>query len=337
MARRSPALLLALLLPAAPVSAAPHLLRLATVAPDGSAWAREIRAFARDVTNNTGGEVRMKMYFGAIAGDELEMQDRLRRGQLDGIVSGGMFCSRVAPALRALRVLGLVRDRREAIYLINRLAPTVQREAAGNGMVMLAIGLVGMDLLFSRHPVRSLADLRRQTYWIWDPDDVVSAQLGAMGVKLVRAPLSEAAGLYESGRVDGMSTVPGAALAFQWSALTRYATPLDYSALPGCVVVSERAFDELSFEARQAVRAAAGKLQARFDDVTTAQDAALLGGLFARQGLVSTPVTSRFRAEFFAAAAAAMEKLGATLVSPAVLRDARKFLAEYRAEHARAP
>jgi hypothetical protein len=58
---------------------------------------------------------------------------------------------------------------------------------------------------------------------------------------------------------------------------------------------------------------AAAKLQARFDDVTETQDAALLGGLFARQGLVSTPVSERFRAEFFGAATEASRRLGAEL------------------------
>src|SRR5206468_969252 len=54
---------------AAPSAAEPVTLRLATIAPDGTAWAREVRAFNRDVEALTHGQVRFKWYLGAIAGD----------------------------------------------------------------------------------------------------------------------------------------------------------------------------------------------------------------------------------------------------------------------------
>jgi TRAP-type C4-dicarboxylate transport system substrate-binding protein len=316
----------------APLLAAPHVIRMATVAPEGTTWAREIHAFARDVENATQGEVRIKMYFGGIAGGETEMEDQIRRGHLDGMISGGMSCSHVAPSLRVLRVIGLIRDRREAIYLINRLRPTLSREAAGNGFIDLGIALVGMDVLFSRQPVRSLADLRRGTYWIWDLDDMVQKQLREIGVHFVPAPLPAAAGLYESGQSDGFLTVPGAALAFQWSTQARYAAPIGYTALPGCALVTTRVFDELAFDAQQALRGAGAKLQARFDDVTDVQDTALMGELFARQGLVSTPVDERFRADFFGAAGEAARRLGAQLVPAALLQQANELLSERRAK-----
>ena len=79
------------------------------------------------------------------------------------------------------------------------------------------------------------------------------------------------------------------------------------------------------------MRAAGAKLQARFDDVTAAQDEALLNGLFERQGMKTTPVSDRFRDEFYATAAATVKNLGAKLVPPELLREATRILLEYRA------
>ncbi|MGZ3405855.1 MAG: hypothetical protein ACXVAN_05380, partial [Polyangia bacterium] len=50
-----------------------HVLRFATIAPDGTEWARLSRNFAREVEQGTDGEVQIKWYFGGIAGDEKEM------------------------------------------------------------------------------------------------------------------------------------------------------------------------------------------------------------------------------------------------------------------------
>ncbi|MGZ6528000.1 MAG: TRAP transporter substrate-binding protein DctP, partial [Actinomycetota bacterium] len=191
----------ALALLTTPAMADPRILRVATVAPAGSAWAREILGWARDVEHDSNDEVRIKMYFGASFGGEDEMESNLRSGRLDGAVSGGMLCSRAAPSLRVLRVLGLTRDRAEAIHLIDRLWPKLEREFADHGFVGLGVAIVGIDLLFSRLPVRSLADMRAGRYWIWDLDDVVQKQMTALGVHLVKAPLWDAAALYAAGKV----------------------------------------------------------------------------------------------------------------------------------------
>src|SRR4051794_39797241 len=80
--------------------AEPRILRLGTIAPDGTAWAREFNTFAREVETETGKQVKVKWYFGGIAGDESEMLERVRRGQLDGAASGGPLCERLSPSLR---------------------------------------------------------------------------------------------------------------------------------------------------------------------------------------------------------------------------------------------
>src|SRR3954467_6995726 len=75
-------------------------LRMGTMAPDGTAWARELNAFARDVDQRTHGQVRIKWYYGGITGDEPGMGERIRRGQLDGAASGGPLCESLAPSMR---------------------------------------------------------------------------------------------------------------------------------------------------------------------------------------------------------------------------------------------
>ncbi|MGZ3440722.1 MAG: TRAP transporter substrate-binding protein DctP, partial [Polyangia bacterium] len=176
-----------------------------------------------------------------------------------------------------------------------------------------------------------LADMRAGRYWIWDLDDVVQKQMTALGVHLVKAPLWDAAALYAAGKVDGFSTVPGAAVAFQWSAQARHATPLDYSVLTGCAMMNQRVLAELSPAARHAIAKASAKLQTHFNDLTATQDEALLEQLFARQGLAVDRPSPRFRAEFGAAVDEMHRKLGAELVPPALLQEARQILADYRA------
>jgi TRAP-type C4-dicarboxylate transport system substrate-binding protein len=279
--------------------------------------------------------VAIKFYFGGIAGEEFELEDRIRRGQLDGAVSGGMLCNRLAPSMRVLRVLGLFQNRDESAYVIARLKPILDKEFAAAGFVNIGEAGIGEDIVFSRQPVRTLEELRSGSYYIWDSDTVMQRQLPGLGVKFVPGPLPSAAGLYSSGKVDGFLTIPGAALAFQWSTQARYYSDLHLSFLVGCMIVAHRAFDAIPAEARPGFWAAAAKLQARIEAVTRAQDDALLGGLFDKQGLKAVHVDQSVRAQFFDAARKARERLGAELVAPELVRRVTGMLADFRAEHVR--
>ena len=53
---------------------------MGTVAPEGSGWARELSALARYVEAEAKGALRVKLYFDGVAGDELEMGERMQQG-----------------------------------------------------------------------------------------------------------------------------------------------------------------------------------------------------------------------------------------------------------------
>jgi TRAP-type C4-dicarboxylate transport system substrate-binding protein len=237
--------------------------------------------------------------------------------------------------MRVFRMLGLFQNRDESGYVISRLKPVLDKEFAAAGFVNLGEAGIGEDIVFSREPVNTLEDLRRGTYYIWDSDTVVQTQLPALGVKFVPGPLSAAAGLYNSGKVDGFLTIPGAALAFQWSTQARYYSDLHLSFLVGCWFITNGAFDAMPADVRPGFWAAAAKARARFEAVTSAQDDVLLGGLFDKQGLKAVHVNDAVRAQFFAVARQARDRLGTQLVAPELLGNVLGMLADYRAEHGR--
>lgn len=322
---------LGVLLGSRPLRAEPVTLRLAAIAPDGTAWARELRAFARDVESNTHGELRIKWYLGGVAGDELTALERVRHGQLDG-EAGAIFCQRLAPSLRVVRLVGLYRTRDEAIYVMGRLKPLLDEEFRKSGFANLGEGVFGADALFSRTPIRTLDELRALKVWVWNLDPVWQTTLGALGVRSVTLPLDELAAAYRRHAFDGFFAVPSAALAYQWSTQASYFLDVGASILPACMVVSNAALDPLPTELKRALQAASVKFMIRFNDTSAALDAALVGGLFEKQGVRKLPVT-RFAPELFAAAATARARLGAALVVPSLLASVERMLAEYRARH----
>ena len=109
--------------------------------------------------------------------------------------------------------------------------------------------------------------------------------------------------------------------------------PLRLASLDACIIVANRAFDPLPQEYKTAIRNAAAHAIEPLEEMSRAQDDALLGGLFAKQGLTTIRPSADVRAEFFDAARAVREKMTSKLVPRELLDRVLTLLADYRAEH----
>jgi TRAP-type transport system periplasmic protein len=314
---------------ASAAGADPIVLRMASVAPEGTAWARELKAFGREVQASTNDEVQIKWYLSGIAGDEWSVHQRVQRDQLDAVVSGGMLCQKLAPTMRAGALVGEFHDRREANFVLNRLRPQLDQEFAKAGYVNVGPAGMGFSVIFSRTPVRTMDDLKSLRAWVWNLDDSLRTQLAAMGMHAVPLPVEEAARAFDDKRIDGFIAVPSAALAFQWSAQARYVTDLRVGYLTGCLLVSHKAWDLLAHEQQQAMTGAAAKLQARIEEVSTQIDHSLLSGLFARQGLTALPVPLPLQNDFAELARRTLNSVE-KMTPPGTLQRVRELTGEYR-------
>jgi len=304
----------------------PTVLRMAAIAPEGTSWARELKAFARGVEKATDGALRIKWYLGGVAGDESEEVARIRRDQLDG-GAGAMICDILAPSLAVTRVGGLLHSRAEASRVVNLLTPTIAEEFQRNGFVFLGAAGFGFDVIFSRTPVRSFDDLRHARFWIRKYDDVLRASLKAIGMQIVELPYSDATRAYNDGQIDGFIATPASALAFQWAGLVHAYTTVNMAYLPGCMTMATRAFDKLPFAQQQAVRHEAAALAVRFEDVGRELDHQLLDDIFHSHGLLRVEPSPEFQHALDTALLEARGKIDPRLLSPALVTKTVRALA----------
>jgi TRAP-type C4-dicarboxylate transport system substrate-binding protein len=318
----------------APARADKVVLRMATSAPDGTTWARELRAFAREVESATFGGVQVKWYWGGIAGDELQLRDRIRRGQIDGAASGGVLCQESSPAMRVVGIHGVFHSREETSFVLNRLRPRLEQDFHAAGFVYVGASNLGPDLLFTRAPIGAYDDFKKLKIWHWDLDQrgsLIDLEMGLHDVLLSLADLGPA---MEDGRINAFITDPASLVAFQWTSLPRFVLnlPLGYSW--GCLMIAERAFERIPLDQQQIIRAAGAAAGVRLDEVGRQLDDAMLGGLLQKLGIKLVPPNDALRAEFLSIARTARDHLSDKIVPAAVLQEVLALLADYRSEHA---
>jgi TRAP-type transport system periplasmic protein len=323
---------LALLCLAGAARAETQVLRLATIAPDGTAWARELRALAREVSDNTAGRVALKIYFGGIAGDEVQVGDRISRGQLDGAISGGALCGKLSPSMRVPMVQGVFQNRDEAVHVMTGLKSLFDEEFHAAGFTHLGAASIGAVILFTTVPVATLDDLKKLKLGHWDLDEIGLRIDHAIGLTSIPIPPDKVNPALEAKQLEGLATTPTVVLGFQMMPHLRYYLDLKTNYFYGCVVVSNRSFDRVSTEDQVTLRAAAAKFRARIEQVGKQQDDELLGGLFAQKGIKPLPVSAALRNEYLVAARQARELLGDKLGVPAAtLQRVLALLADFRA------
>lgn len=312
---------------------AKYKLRIATAAPDGTSWANAFHIMERDVTKDTNGEITFKFYFGGIAGTEDEVYDLLQAGKLDGVVSGGPLCRKLAPSMNVLDVIGLFQTQEEATHVLSELRPTIDKEAHDRGYALLATGSLGPLIMFSREPISTMADLQKSHLWTWNLNRVYVKEAADLKIPITATSLSDAQKSFDDKRSDGFVTTPVTALAFQWYIGTKYIVDLRMGYLMGCFIMRDGALDKLPPAYQASVRRSAIKLGVKIDTDNRRMDQKLLGGTYEKLGLKLAPVSKKFRADFFDAARVARQHIGDDLVSREVFDKVTQLLADYRAEH----
>jgi TRAP-type C4-dicarboxylate transport system substrate-binding protein len=274
------------------VAGAAPTLRVGTLAPDGTAWAREVKAFVREVDP----VIKVKVYFGGIAGDEKTMVDRARRGQLDAI-AGVTSCYDLSPSLRVSRLQGVFNNTDQAARFMRAL-PRIEDEFKAQGFVNLGIAGFGPSIVFTRSPVKSWSDLTKLRLWRWDADPVAWQQDKLMGMNVQPLPLDRAITAFDEGKLDGFIGVAASSLAFQWHSRAPYVVPLEVDHIAACWIITSKVYDSLPIEARDALRTAAAKLQHRLELVGAQLDHTVESGGLVGRGIQVVPVSSEMRKDF---------------------------------------
>jgi TRAP-type C4-dicarboxylate transport system substrate-binding protein len=257
-----------LLLFGATQSAGAVTLKIATVAPDGTSWMREMRAAAATIQERTDGRVKLKFYPGGVMGNEPTAMRKIRAGQLHG---GAFTTGTLASLARDTELYGvpfLFRSYAEVDFVRQRFDPQVARAVAQVGLVPLALSETGFAYFMSEKPIRSEADLKQRKVWTPQGDILSRTALELVGVTPVMLPLADVYTALQTGLVDTVAAPPMAAIAFQWHTRVKYVSDVPLIYLLGVFVVDERAFKRLSEPDRAVLREVVGATAARVDAET---------------------------------------------------------------------
>ena len=307
-----------------------ELVKVATLAPEGSTWMQVLREYEAAVVAESGGRIEFRIYPGGVAGSEADMVRKLQFGQLDALALSGVGLGRVLPQERILDSALLFESYAELDAVYDELTPELERLFQQRGYRVLGWAEVGPIYLFSTLPVASMADLRRLRWWTWEGDPLARALFDAFEVAPIPLRVADVLVGLQTGVIDGVYASPLVLITLQWFSRLDYRLDLPLGNASGALVMGSR-LEKLDPDLREILLRNGRRSMAELQRRSRADNAAALDTL-SRRGISTLQPTPDEVTRMRAFGATARRSLVPELYSTELLDRVEAAVAAVRAE-----
>src|SRR5689334_18088954 len=217
-------------------------LKIATLAPEGSAWMNLFHKWQAKVEQRSEGRIKVKFYSGGVMGDEKDVIRKMKAGQLSGAAITGIGLAMINPEVRALEA---ARTYAELDHARERLDPLLRKKFDEKGYLLMGWGDVGPVHIFSQRPIRSLEDLRQTKLWQFGDDPLTKETFAALGLHGVPMGVPEVLPSLATGSIDAFFGSPLSTVALQWASHARYVSSAVIGMATGATVVTKTAWQAM--------------------------------------------------------------------------------------------
>ena len=154
-------------LASASASASAQTVKLGTLAPKGSPWDLALQDLAQSWSETSNGKVRVRIFSGGVAGDEIDMIRKIRIGQLHAAALTGAGLTKIAHEVQALQMPMMFRSDDELDHVRAQISARLEAALEAKGFKVLNWVDAGWVHFFTQAPVVQPSDLKSQKLFAW--------------------------------------------------------------------------------------------------------------------------------------------------------------------------
>lgn len=260
----SAALLGLMVLSVSGTQAAEKSLRIGSLVPKNSLYHRQLLDIADSWRTAQGGGAKYLVYPDGSQGGEAEMARRMRIGQLQGALLSVVGLREIEPSIAALQSMPLLfRNWEEVDYVREKMRPAMEKKFLDKGFVVLAWGDAGWVRFFSKEAAVRPDDYKRMKFFAWGSEPDQQAIMKSLGYTPVPLETTDILPAIQTGMINVVPSTPYFALATQIYNTAPHMLEINWAPIVGALVVTRKAWDDMSPAVQQAVRAASDKAGAQ--------------------------------------------------------------------------
>lgn len=305
-------------------------IRLATLALRGTTPHLALEQMAQEWLQISGGRVRLIIYPAYHQG-EAAIVDKMGVRGLDAAVMTNVGLSRIDSAVTCLVSLPMgFRSFDEVDFVQEKMRPEVERRMLGKGFVPLFLADVGWVRFFSKKPVLSPDDLKRQRVFVWSGDTEQVDILKDAGFDPVALETADILTGLSSGLIDAVPTIPTYANAAQFYNYTKHMLEVNWTPLIGGAVIRKDIWDRVPADVQPALLASAQRTGSRIKAASRRESDDAVRAMERKHGLQVHRVTPELDQAWRAAAEAVYPRIRGRLIPAELYARLQALLQEFR-------
>jgi TRAP-type C4-dicarboxylate transport system substrate-binding protein len=240
--------------------AADKQLRIGTLAPKNSLYHRQLMELGEVWRAAQGGNAKYLVYPDGSQGGEAELARRMRIGQLQGALLSVVGLREIEPSISALQSLPLLfKSWDELDYVREKMRPSMEKKFLEKGFVVLAWGDAGWVRFFSKDAAVRPDDYKKVKFFAWGSEAEQQAIMKSLGYTPVPLETSDILPAIQTGMIGVVPSTPYFALASQIYSSAPNMLEINWAPIVGALVVTKKAWDDMTPAVQDAVRAASDK------------------------------------------------------------------------------
>lgn len=240
--------------------AADKQLRIGTLATKNSLYHRQLMELGEAWRTAQGGNAKYLVYPDGSQGGETDMIRRMRIGQLQGGLLSVVGLREIEPSIAALQNMPLMfRNWEEVDYVREKMRPAMEKKFLDKGFVVLAWGDAGWVRFFSKEPAVRPDDFKKMKFFAWGSEVEQQEIMKSLGYTPVPLETGDILPAIQTGMINAVPSTPYFALATQIYTTAGNMLELNWAPIVGALIITKKAWDELTPEGQAAVREAGAK------------------------------------------------------------------------------
>ena len=312
----------------------PVVIKMATVAPEGTSWHQILKAMGEKWRQAPAGGVTLRIYPGGVLGDEPDAVRKMRVGQIQAAALTSVGLADIDEAVAAFEIPMMFRSYDELDYVRARIRPMLERRLEAKGFMVLNWGDAGWVMFFAKEPFLRPDDLKRMKLFTWAGDNHAIDLWKASGFRPVPLATTDVLPGLQTGLIEAFDTTPLFAVSSQWFGLARHMLDVKWAPLVGATVMTKKAWDRIPPAARDTVLLAAAEAGERLQGEIRLENEKAIEAM-RKRGLTVHAVTVEIEAEWRRSAEQAYPQIRGTIVPPDMFDEVKRLCEAYRASNGR--
>ena len=221
------------------------VIKMATLAPEGTPWYSLIAKMGERWSEETKGDVRLRIYPGGIVGDERDMIRKMRIGQIHGAAISAEGLTEVNPQYTYCFIPLLFQQYEDIDFIRDQIKDDLINGAEKNGVKVLTMVDVGWVYWFSTYQIKTPQDLKSQKIWTWAGDYKTAKLWDEAGFNPIPLAVPDVHSSLQTGLVNAMPFPPLYVAANQYFGITKNMLNMKWGILTAALIIDMKIWNRI--------------------------------------------------------------------------------------------